>query len=254
MQILTLGLFVLSNIYGFTWLRGNLSAAKVLDSFYLADPYAAVQMLFAGSIISLDILIGCLIVIGFYALFAGRAFCSWVCPLNIVSDTANWLRVKMKLKKSSSVQLKIGRQARNWIFLLSLLISIPLGVAAFEYISPISMLHRGLIYGMGTAWLIVFMVFLFDLLVLKHGWCGYLCPLGAFHSFLGKFNSLKIKHDKEACTDCNDCKVVCPEVQVLGIIGKKDGFITYGACTNCGRCIDVCQDKALKYSFKKLGL
>jgi ferredoxin-type protein NapH len=137
---------------------------------------------------------------------------------------------------------------------LALIVSAVVGVAAFEYISPISMLHRGLIYGIGTSWLIVLMVFIFDFLVLKHGWCGYLCPLGAFYSIVGKYSLLRINHIKEACTDCNDCKMVCPEVQVLDIIGKKSGYINYGACTNCGRCIDVCEDDALKFSFKKLKL
>lgn len=253
-QILILGLFIASNYYGFKWFRGNLSAAKILDSFYLADPYAALQMLSAGMLISLDIVIGSLIMLGFYGLFAGRAFCSWVCPINIVADTAFWLRNKINLKIPSGQQVKITRQARYWIMVLALIVSAVVGVAAFEYISPISMLHRGLIYGMGTAWLIVLMVFIFDLLVLKHGWCGYLCPLGAFYSTIGKYSLLRIYHIKEACTDCNDCKVVCPEVQVLDIIGKRSGYINYGACTNCGRCIDVCEDDALKFSFKKLKL
>lgn len=250
-QLLLLGLFILSNIYGFKLLRGNLSAAKVLDLFYLADPYASLQMLSAGLLISVDIIIGSLLIILFYGLFVGRAFCSWVCPMNIVTDTAFWLRNKLKIKTSSNQQIRFNKKARYWILGLSFIVSAVVGVAAFEYVSPISMLHRGLIYGMGTAWLVVLMVFIFDLLVLKHGWCGYLCPLGAFYSLIGRYNSIKVKHIKENCTDCNDCKVVCPEVQVLGIIGKEDGFISLGECTNCGRCIDVCEVNALMYSIKK---
>jgi ferredoxin-type protein NapG len=35
---------------------------------------------------------GCAIVVVFYALVGGRVFCSWVCPVNVVTDAAAWLR------------------------------------------------------------------------------------------------------------------------------------------------------------------
>ena len=43
------------------------------------------------------------------------------------------------------------------------------------------------------------------------------------------------------------CKLVCPEVEVLDIIGIKSGTINHGACSNCGRCIDVCDDDSLNF-------
>lgn len=60
----------------------------------MADPYATLQMFAAGVIVGTDVLIGAAIVIIFYGLIGGRAFCSWVCPINMVTDLANWIRVK----------------------------------------------------------------------------------------------------------------------------------------------------------------
>ena len=50
---------------------------------------------------------------------------------------------------------------------------------------------------------------------------------------------------REACDDCLDCFVVCPEQQVIrpALKGADQGIgpvILSGNCTNCGRCIDVC--------------
>ena len=118
-------------------------------------------------------------------------------------------------------------------------------------LSPVSMLHRGLIFGMGFGWAAVAVIFLFDLFVLKNGWCGHICPIGAFYSITSKFHWIKVKHTKENCTNCNDCFVVCPEPQVLKIIGKESGPIDNGECTNCGRCIEVCNDHALKFIKKE---
>jgi len=246
-QLGILVLFLGAHYKGWEILTGNLSAAHVLGSFYLADPFAAIQMLAAGMAISLDLILGAVIVGLFYALIAGRSFCSWVCPVNVVTDAAIWLRKKMGLSKLGG-QIRINRNTRLWVLGLSLLMSLILGVAAFEFISPIALLHRGIVFGIGLGWLAILVVFFFDLVAVKHGWCGHLCPLGAFYAAISPRSLIRVQHEKEKCTDCLDCKIVCPEVQVLKIIGKSSGPISFGACTNCGRCIEVCEDKALKFS------
>ncbi|NOX14725.1 MAG: 4Fe-4S dicluster domain-containing protein, partial [Epsilonproteobacteria bacterium] len=143
-----------------------------------------------------------------------------------------------------------SRSLRYWVIVISLIISYFLGISAFEFISPISMVHRGLIFGMGFGWATMIILYLFDLFVLKNGWCGHICPLGGFYSIIGKFRLLKVKHDSVACTGCMDCKVICPEVQVLHMIDKISLPVTSGECTNCGRCIDVCEDDALGFFLK----
>ena len=92
------------------------------------------------------------------------------------------------------------------------------------------------------------MIFLFDLFVLKNGFCGHICPIGATFSLLGKFSVLKVKHKVQNCTKCMKCIEVCPEKQVLDMIGKRDARVTQMACIKCGRCIDVCGDNALSFS------
>jgi len=34
------------------------------------------------------------------------------------------------------------------------------------------------------------------------------------------------------------------------MINKESVMVTDGECTNCGRCIDVCNDDALKFSIR----
>jgi len=243
--------FIGTNKWGWTFLVGNLSAARVLDSFYLADPYAVLQIFASGFIVSSDLLVGAFIVLIFYATIGGRAFCSWVCPLNIITDSAAWLRRKLGFNFSSD-NLRIKRSIRYWVLLLGLVLSAILGLSVFEMVSPIGMLHRGLIFGFGMGWAIVISVFLFDLVVMKNGWCGHFCPLGGFYSLSGKYALIEVKHKVEKCSDCMDCFKVCPEPQVLKIVTKLSGMIDAGECTNCGRCVDVCADSALIFSLKNI--
>jgi len=254
-QLTIMGLFIGANTLGWKMLSGNLSSARVIDKFYLADPYMVIQTFATGFILAADVLIGAITVFLFYALIGGRSFCSWVCPINIITDTANWLRKKLKMYKED-VKVPVKRTMRYWILGLSIILSVIFGVAAFELVSPIGMMHRGIIFGFGMGWAAILMVFFFDLFVLQNGFCGHICPLGAFYSLINRISLFKVNHLKDNCTACNKCLIVCPEKQVLiNIINKKNSQIYGSECTNCGRCIDVCEDNALDFStidFKKL--
>ena len=246
LQLTILFLFAAGNYFGWKVLIGNYSSATLLDSIQLSDPYAALQILLSGFLIGTDILVGSVTVLLIYATIGGRIFCSWVCPVNLLSDLVLWLRNKIKIQLPNRILLT--RETRYYILGLSLLLSIILGIAAFEIVSPISIFHRSIIFGIGGGWSIIVALFLFDFVIYKNGWCGHLCPLGAFYSVVGRYGFLKVQHYHKKCTMCIKCFDVCPEEQVLKIIGNKTGFIRSGDCTNCGRCIEVCDDDALKFA------
>ncbi len=91
---------------------------------------------------------------------------------------------------SSQLQLakggKFGDLRRRLVFLLlALVVPALAGMPAFEAFSPIGMLHRELIYGAGLGPSAALGIFVLDALVLRHGWCGKLCPLGALWSLVG---------------------------------------------------------------------
>ena len=249
-QIGILVLFFGANAWGWKILEGNLSSSILFGIIPMSDPYAVLQMVVAGAVIASDLLIGVGVVALFYFLIGGRAFCSWVCPINMVTDSANYLRRVFDIDRAQLERSPISRNSRYWILGLSLIVSAFMGIAAFEFISPISMLHRGIVFGMGFGWAAIGMIFLFDLFVLKNGWCGHICPLGGFYSLLGKFSFIRVHHIEENCTLCMKCKVVCPEKQVLHMIGKESLPVLSGECTNCARCIEVCDDDALEFSVR----
>ncbi len=244
-QLAILFLFVAGNYLGWRLLWGNYSSASLLDTIPLSDPYAALQILVSGFILATDVLVGGLVVLVFYALLGGRTFCAWVCPLNLVSDLALWL--KRKIKWQNQWQWNINKRARYYILGLSLVLSAILAVPAFEMVSPISIFHRAVIFGMGGAWVVILAFFLFEM-ISKNGWCSHLCPLGTFYALVGRYGFLKVYHREDNCTRCNLCFGVCPEKQVLAIVTVSSGYILSGECTNCGKCIEVCEDTALHFA------
>lgn len=230
----------------FKILEGDLSGSKVLESIPMSDPLAFLQIFLAGGAMSMDLLLGVLVVVVVYGVFLGRGYCAFVCPINMVSDLANFLRRKLGIGNVRF--LAISRRAKFGVLFLSLLLSLVFGVLAWEAISPISMLHRGVVFGMGAGFFGILCVFLLDLFVLKNGFCGHLCPLGATYSLIGAKAMLKVAHNVQNCTKCMECVRICPENQVLHMVGKHSASVADMACIKCGRCIEVCDDDALSFS------
>lgn len=247
-QVSVLLLFIGGQAWGWKVLQGSLSGSLLLGSVPLADPFALLQVLATGTMVSSTALLGGGIVLLFFMVLGGRAFCGWVCPVNMVTDLADTLR-----GKPDSRDHRMGRNIRYWVLAMSLVLSAALGRAAFEAVSPIGALHRGLIYGMGTGWTVIAALFLFDLLAVRNGFCGHLCPLGAFYSLIGRGSAVRVLHSSERCSTCMRCLEACPEPQVLSLVGNRDGAVLSGECTNCGRCIEVCPDRALRFGFRTYG-
>ncbi|GAB4345382.1 MAG: quinol dehydrogenase ferredoxin subunit NapH [Gammaproteobacteria bacterium] len=249
-QIAILGLFLLGPLAGIWWIKGNLSASLFLDTVPMTDPFIFLQSLLAGHVETASAAVtGVLIVLAFYLVVGGRVFCSWVCPVNLVTDTAFWLRRRLGLRSTA----KLGRNTRYWLLVMTLVMAFATGTLAWELVNPVSIVHRSLIFGMGFAWLMILAIFLFDLFVARRGWCSHLCPQGALYGLIGYLSPVRVRADRRAaCDDCKECYVVCPEPQVItpALKGGVKGLgpvISSGVCTNCGRCIDVCAEDVFQF-------
>ncbi|HHX8306004.1 TPA: quinol dehydrogenase ferredoxin subunit NapH [Vibrio diabolicus] len=226
-------------------LTGNLSSSMLLDTVPLSDPLIVLQALATGHVPEFNALLGVVIVVAFYAILAPRAFCAWVCPLNIVTDLAAWLRRKFNIKAS----YRWSPVIRYWLIPVLMLGSALSGAILWTWLDPVAALHRGLVFGMGAGWVLIALVFVLDLLLVEHGWCGHLCPLGATYGVIGRKSLLRVTAvRREDCTKCMDCFYVCPEPEVLRQPLKEgDRRIMDQNCISCGRCLDVCPEHVFEF-------
>ncbi len=250
-QLAILALFLLGPLGGLWIVKGNLASSLTLGVLPLTDPFVLAQSLAARHWPEAAALTGAAIVIAFYALAGGRVFCSWVCPVNVVTDTAAWLRRRLRITTGRAPRGTL----RYWLLGAVLVASVAAGQTVWESVNPVSMTQRALIFGGTVAWGATAAVFLFDLLVAPRGWCGHLCPAGASYALLGSKSLLRVSAAHSSrCNDCADCYAVCPEPQVIVIPLKgKDGaspVITDRECTNCGRCIDVCGPDVFRFTHR----
>ena len=240
-QLSILALFLLGPLAGVWIVKGNLSSSLTLGVLPLTDPFVLAQVLATRHLPEASALIGAAIAIAFYAAVGGRVFCSWVCPVNLVTDSASWLRRRLHITSG-----RAPRGGLRYALLGAVLVaSAVTGHTVWEAVNPVSLTQRALIFGGSVAWGAVAAVFLFDLLVAPRGWCGHVCPVGAAYALIGAKSLLRVSaRHASRCNDCADCFAVCPEPQVIVMPLKGKGghgpVITDRECTNCGRCIDVC--------------
>jgi ferredoxin-type protein NapH len=247
-QLGFLGLFLSGPLLGAWITKGTLASSLTLDVLPLTDPLMALQSLLAGHALGATALWGAALVLAAYVVAGGRTYCSFVCPINMVTDLAAWLRDRLGISGGAA----LDRRLRLWLLAGIVVGSTVSGAIVWEIVNPVTLVHRGLVYGtLATAGIVAAAVFLFDLGVAKHGWCGHLCPVGAFYGLIPGLVRVSATR-RDACDNCMDCFNVCPERQVIApaLRGKDKGVgpvILSGDCTNCGRCIDVCAKDVFEF-------
>lgn len=247
-QLAIIAMFLSGPFWNVWILKGNYSASLLFDVIPLTDPLITAESLATGYLPEWSTILGALIIIAFYALVATKAFCSWVCPMNMVTDAAAWLRRKLGVRQSA----KLPRGLRYAILAMILVGSAISGTLLWEWINPVAALGRVFVFGLGATLWLVAIVFFFDLLVVEHGWCGHLCPIGATYALIGRKALIKVNVvDRNRCDRCMDCYNVCPEPQVLRLPlhGKPEDsqIVLSQDCISCGRCIDVCPEKVFAF-------
>ena len=249
-QLAFLGVFLSGPLFGLWIAKGTLASSLTLGVLPLTDPFILVQTLATRHWPEMTALTGAAIVLAAYLLMGGRSYCSWVCPVNPVTDLAAWMRRRLGITHSA----KLRPEFRNWLVLAALGVSALAGVVAWELVNPITALHRALVFGLWFGVLPVTAIFVFDLMVAKNGWCGHLCPVGACYGAIGKASVLRVSASgRERCDDCMDCFAVCPEPQVIApaLRGARTGLgpvILSGDCTLCGACIDACPERVFRFA------
>jgi len=258
-QLLVLALFLSGPWFGLWIAKGNLAASLTFDLLPLTDPFVLLQSLAAGFMPALSGLLGAALVLVAYNLLGGRVFCAWVCPVNAVTDSAAWLRRRLAIKTGRVPDAA----TRYWLLGAVFGLAALSGSLVWETVNPVHLMQRSLLQGLAGSLAggltmtltVLLLVFLYDLLIASRGWCGHLCPMGAFYGLLGPKGLLRVTaSQRSACNDCMDCFAVCPEPQVIRPALKQDGqlspVILDRDCTACGRCIDVCAKNVFHFTHR----
>lgn len=231
---------------------GSLSSSSV-GPITLLDPFAMLQVAFASKSFDVAWLPGALVVLAVYGLVRGRAFCGWVCPVNLLCEAADWLARKLHLRGHDAHGRsldggRVPRRAKIGVAALVLVLSAVTSVPVFEAFSPVSAINKGLLLGsLVGSWTLVAIIVV-ELFWGRRVWCRAICPLGGFYQVLGRVGLVNVRIDHGACVRCDACERACladPEILRPALDGD-DVIVRAGDCMACGACVDACPAGALR--------
>ncbi len=222
---------------------GSLSSVAI-GPVEIVDPFAALQVAFAAKTFDLAWLWAALPVLVVYGLVRGRAFCGWVCPVNLLLEGVDWLRRRLGLEVRERA---LPRHAKVWVALGVLVASALVGVPVFEVLSPVGAINKGILFGSVAGLATLAGVVVLELFWGRRVWCRSLCPLGGFYQVVGRVGLVNVRIDHAACVGCHACQSACladPVILEPAIAGEADAVLA-GDCMACGACVRACPVGAL---------
>ena len=217
-------------------------------SLWFVYPLEGLESLLITKSIYMPSLVGMLIPV-LIALFLGRVFCSWVCPVSLVLEITEWLRRRISGNRLLRNRLIVAKKVLWFTLIAELLFSLILGAPLFVFLSPPGLIGREIMMlvffrTIALEGVILILVILLELLT-RRCFCRSFCPLGALLAFLGSKRSLRVSLNQANCTGCGICDQVCP-MGLSPSLHEADSVY----CWNCGECIDSCRHEALSFHWQ----
>jgi polyferredoxin/NAD-dependent dihydropyrimidine dehydrogenase PreA subunit len=202
------------------------------------------------------------LIVGITLVF-GRIFCSWICPLGIMNQIAALI---FPVKRTPEQKMD-GNRPRSlydlkYYLLAFFLVSAAFGSLQVGLMDPICLVVRSFSTSIFPAahelssdlypqlnfnwgWVIgaIFLTILIANRYITRFWCRALCPLGALLGVLSRFSVFRIHRNLDACTNCNKCVEVCDGA------AEPQATTKQSECLMCMNCIAECPHDALSYAF-----
>ena len=195
-----------------------------------------------------------LLIIATIAILLKKSFCSWICPVGLLSEILASLH-KFVFRRTFRVNRWLDYPLRGIkYFLLFFFVSViflnmdvpqleKFIYSPYNHVADIKMLKFFADLSEFSLWVITILFFLS--IIVPYFWCRYLCPYGALLGSMSIFSVFKIRRNEASCTDCAKCSKVCPSSIGVHSVLK----VSSDECHACLKCVDVCPaEKTLNFS------
>ena len=167
------------------------------------------------------------------ALFFGRVYCGYICPMNTLMIPTQWISKKLKIKTLNTPRwLKSGYF--SWITLVISVATMLISKKLFHINLPI----------------LPFWLILSVLITLRYKpsvFHNLICPFGALQRTFGRSILFSKSVNNDLCVGCGLCENVCPADAIHVNGTDKKAAINSSLCLQCTNCQNVCPKSAIRY-------
>lgn len=207
--------------------------------------------------------------------FAGRIYCSFLCPLGYLQDLLIRVRIGKKRRKFKYLQPSIWvRYSLLTLSFLSLFSGTAFLLIILDPYSNFGRIISGLLRPLliltnnqaaaGLESMQYYFLYPYDLkgitfltvafpmsvlillvyLSIKYGrlYCNLFCPVGTLLGLISRISFFRIYIDEYRCKQCGLCELKCK----ANCISTKDKNIDFSRCVMCFDCLDICPSGGIK--------
>lgn len=219
-------------IEGFLPISGLLGTASLIKGGGINSIHPAAVIIFISVIL--------------ISLLLRRSFCSWICPVAVVSECA-WkigfrlLHRNLRLPRWPDVVLRGVKYLLMSFFIYFIVIAMSSDAlisfiqSDYHKIADIRLINFFL--QMTPLALSIVLVLVALSFFLRNPFCRYLCPYGALLGLVATLSPLRVTRNLENCVSCGVCSNVCPSY--IDVMHKKS--VVSPECIACWRCISHCR-------------
>jgi len=185
-------------------------------------------------------------------LFLKKGFCSWICPVGLLSEFLARIHTFIFDKPRSlprwlDYPLRSLKYLLLAFFLWAVLVQmdvLQLGKFIFSPYNKVADIKMLKFFTEMSSFTLRVLIGLFLLSILvRYFWCRYLCPYGALLGMTSFLSVFKIHRNKASCIDCEKCTKVCP----ANINVHTASTVFSDECHACLQCVDACPVKDTLY-------
>jgi NAD-dependent dihydropyrimidine dehydrogenase PreA subunit len=179
------------------------------------------------------------------ALVAKKAFCSWICPIGVLSETLAALsrrsfRRRLRLPRLVDLPLRGLKYLLLGFFVWTLFVAMDVQAVSdfldspYNRVADVKMLY--FFERLSTAGVLALGALALLSVLVPYFWCRYLCPYGALLGAVSLLSPLKITRHAASCIDCGLCTRACPSQLEVGRLTR----VRSDECFACLSCVAAC--------------
>jgi len=179
------------------------------------------------------------------AIVGNKLVCGWACPFGAMQELLYSLPI-LKRSKRRKVPFLVSNLVRGSLFLLMLLLLFGIvgdrkGFVIYHFMNPFNLFNLDF---EALPILITTVVALVLALAIYRPFCQFVCPFGLISWLAERFSLVRVRINRDLCTDCGACVRACP---LDAAKSKVKGGLFGADCYSCARCLNVCPDDAIAY-------
>jgi ferredoxin len=179
------------------------------------------------------------------AVIGNKLICGWACPFGALQELIYSIPFLRRIKQRKlpfflTNTIRTGLFAAMLLFLFGI-IGGRKGTVIYHYINPFNL------FSLEFETLSILLTVILALLgafIVYRPFCQFICPFGFISWIIEKFSIIRVRIDKDKCTECGVCIKACPLESVEGLLYTKKFSAD---CFSCARCLNVCPVDAIRY-------